>query len=244
LGHKDWADEVDGLAAAARGDYDGAQKFFANLDKADDPFLRSLQPYVQACVLAEQGRNSEAIARLEESVGKDRANGDLSSVATKLLGLAHLYFRERNAEKGRENALAAVEAESSVSRLADAGTLLARNGFSADAQRFLRRIGDGSSIPDNPVIATRVAYHRLDGEILLAQKQCEQALNELDKAKTDDQEHALLHDYWAHGLLACGHRQEAADEYQKLRSRPTQAWHQPEFYPPGNSSKLLYQAAF
>jgi serine/threonine protein kinase/tetratricopeptide (TPR) repeat protein len=237
LGHRDWADEVDGLDAVVAGDFDRAQKLFAGLDKTNDTFLKSLQPYIQASALAEQGRSEEAISRLDDGARADQLVGNMSNLADKLLGIAHLYFQVGKQVQGRENALNAIQAESSAGRLADAGTMLARAGFVSDAARLKERIDIHA-----PEVATRAARLRLDGEILLAQNKCPQAFESFQQAKDEDQETALLRDYWEHALLRCGRRQEAVDELKRMRSRPGQAWHQPEFYPPGTALALVRDA--
>jgi eukaryotic-like serine/threonine-protein kinase len=237
LGHPWWADEVDGLAAVLKGDYDRAQRLFQSLAQADDPFLRSLRFYLEASALAEQGNDDEAIEILKEGIAADLPSGDSSDRADKLLGLAFLYLKKGDRNSSREAALKAIEAESSARRSANVGQLLARGGFVRDAQRLLSGI-DGN----DPALVVKVTRHWLGGEILLAQGRCREALEELQKGKAQDQEQGLLRDYWAHALLVCGRRDDARAEFDRMLSRPGQAWHQPEFYPPGAVTALVREA--
>jgi serine/threonine protein kinase/predicted Zn-dependent protease len=238
MGHRWWADEVDGQASVVAGDYGRAEKLFLGLREADDPFLRSVRFYLLASSLAEQGRYKDAIRFLNDGVAADLPAGDAADRADKLLGLAYLHFIQGDREAGRVAALKSVEAEPGVRRIAQAGSLLARAGFMADAERLSRTLN-----ADDTAVVTKVAFHRLRGEILLAQKRCRPALAEFETAKAVDQEQALLQDYWAHALLVCSRSDEAAVEYEKLWSRSRNVWHQPEFYEPGLRADLLFAYA-
>jgi eukaryotic-like serine/threonine-protein kinase len=236
LKHPWWAEEVDGQASVMSGDYEGARKVFDRLANADDPFLHSARFYLAASVLAEQGRYDKAIEALHDGVKADLRAGDASDRADKLLGLAYLYWRKRDLVASREAALQSVEAEPSIRRTADAGSLLGRAGFTADAQHLLNSLD-----PQDTATESRVARLRLRGEILLAKKRCQQALDELQEAKALDQEPARLRDYWGHGLFVCGRHEEAEAEFARLISRPGQVWHQPENYMPGTNADLLFE---
>jgi serine/threonine protein kinase/tetratricopeptide (TPR) repeat protein len=238
LGHPWWADEIDGLASAMQGDFDHAEKLFEGLAKADDPFLVSVRFYLQASVLAEQGHYDEAVSILNKGIETDLPKGDAAFRADKLLGLAYLYWKKGDRAASREAALKSFEAEPSVRRTADIGSLLARAGFVFDAQRLLNRLD-----PKDSMVVTQIARLRLEGEILLTKGLCQRAVAELQEAKDEDQEQAMLRDYWGHALSACGYQEEAVAEFDRLRSRPGQVWHQADSYMPGLNGDLLFESA-
>ncbi len=238
LKHSDWADEVDGQAAVLSGDYDRADKLFFALRKSTDPYLSSISYQLQASSLAERGRYKEAIVILNAGVAADSRTGNSGNRADKLLGLAYLYLKSNNREAARDAALKSADAEHGLRRITEAGSLLARAGFTSDVDRLL----DGLSTDERFIVA-RVARLRLHGEILLARSNCERALPLMQKAITEDQERALLHDYWGRSLSLCKRSDEAMREFAELRKYPGGVWHQAESYMPGYNADLLFESA-
>jgi len=238
LGHPGYADEVDGQASVLAGDYDRADRLFLGLDQAGDPFLHSVGFYLRGAALAEQGRYNEAIRILKAGAADDLPVGDAADRADKLMGIAYLYFKQGNREAARQASFESLEAEPGVRRTADIGGLLAQAGFVPDAQKLLKGLD-----ANDPERVTKVARLRLSGEILLAQGHCQLALAAFEKAKREDQEDALLHDYWGRSLFKCGRTDEALREFERMQNRPGQVWHQPESYFPGWRADLLLEYA-
>jgi serine/threonine protein kinase len=236
LGQAEFARRIDGEAAFLQGDYSRARAIFATFEKSEDPFLRSVSYYYEACVSAELGKYNDAITKLNQGIAQDLSAGDASDRADKILGLAWLEFKKGDFSAARESALRSLALERGPRRAADVGSLLARAGFIREAQKVLANL-DPSDYP--PI--TDVVRLRLKGEILLAQGKSSKALNVLRQAHEKDQEWGFLHDYFARALAANGQFAEALEEYRRFAQHPGQVWQSPEDYPPGLAADLEFE---
>ncbi len=238
LGHAEYADQLDGESRFLQGDYSHAQSLFAGLRGSSDAYLRSVSYHLQACVLAEQGRYREAIGTLKEGVKSDLTAGDAGDQADKLLALAYLYLKQGNRVESREAALKSLATAYSLERAADAGSILSRGEWIADAQKVLIKLDPGLSFP-----IAKVTRLRINVEILLAQGHKSEALSELQKDPTLDQKRALLRDYSIRTLIANDQWDEALQELDQPEGHPGQIWHQAESYAPGADADLLFLRA-
>ena len=238
MGHAEYADQLEGQNRFLQGDYSHAQSLFAGLRSSSDAYLRSVSYQLQACALAEQGRYREALGILNEGVKSDLPAGDSGDQADKLLALAYLYLKRGSRVESREAALKSLATAYSLERAADAGSILSRGGWIADAKKVLRNLDPGITTP-----IAKVTRLRLNGEILLAEGHRSKALSELNKAATLDQKRALLRDYRIRALIANDQWDEALQELDQLQGHPGQIWHQAESYVPGANVDLLFLRA-
>jgi serine/threonine protein kinase len=238
LGHAEYADQLDGESRFLQGDYSHAQSLFAGLRGSSDVYLRSVSYQLQACVLAEQGRYREAIGTLKEGVKSDLTAGDSGDQADKLLALAYLYLKQGNRVESREAALKSLATAYSLERAADAGSILSRGEWIADAKKVLIKLDPSLSFP-----IAKVTRLRINVEILLAEGHKSEALSELQKDPTLDQKRALLRDYSIRALIANDQWDEALQELDQPEGHPGQIWHQAESYAPGADADLLFLRA-
>ena len=234
LGHYEYAEQLEGETHFLEGDYKHARDTFIGLRASGDSYLRSVSYQLEACVLAEQGRYREAVGVLNDGIKSDLPVGDSGDRADKLLALAYIHLKQNSRDESRNAALKSLTTAYSLERAADAGSILSRAGWIADAKKILATIDSG--IRTQIAEVTRL---RLSGEILLAEGRREKALSVLRKAKNLDQKRALLRDYWIRALIANGRWEEALREFDQLESHPGQIWHQAETYAPGADTDLL-----
>jgi eukaryotic-like serine/threonine-protein kinase len=238
LGQSPYADQLQGEIDFLKGDYDGARRLFASLRNSDDVYLRSVSYSLEACVLAELGRYAEAIQSLNVGIASDVAAGDATDRADKWLGIAYLQFKLGKFRDARSAALNSLALEHSIRRSADAGSLLARAGFVADANRILAALPSG----DFPPIS-EVARLRLRGEILLAQGRKAEALGVLRTAHSKDQEVKNANDYFARALAGNGLPGDALAEYSDYVLHPGYIWYRASAHFPGLATDFLFSYA-
>src|SRR5262249_36641603 len=148
-----------------------------DLGSSDEPEWKSKSFRYTANFLAEMGKVDEAMAVLAQGVSYDHGQGRLSDEAEKLLGIAYLQWRRGDFENARRKALEAAEASQNPVHLAEAGSLLARSGFIAQAHSQLDQL---KSYPSNQRIV--FATSRLTGEVELAEGKTVDALQHLRDA--------------------------------------------------------------
>jgi serine/threonine protein kinase/tetratricopeptide (TPR) repeat protein len=238
LGHPDYADQVDGQASFLKGDYQHALELFSGLRRSKDPYLRSVSFYLEASVLAELGKYTEAIQTLRRGIAADLPTGDSSDRADKLLALAYILLRTGDHGGGRDAVMSALDADRSPARVSAAGVLLVRSGFIPEAKRLLRAFSEESVTP-----IERTSRMRLEGEILLADGHASEALTILKRENQLNQAKALLSDSFPRALFSVGKLDEALREYAQLLSHPGQVWGEAASYPPGFCADLLFHYA-
>lgn len=235
LGHSENADLVDGQAHYMKGEYDTASQLFTGLQNSGDQYLQSVSYYNLACILAEKGLYNRAISILEQGINADAISGAVADRANKLLAIAYLYLKKGNREASREAALKSLDIENSLRRRADAGTILARGGWVRDAKRLLNSFSSRDFLPLSDTLRLR-----LRGEIMLAEGHRSTALSALQEWREKNQERAFLHDSLVKAQIAANEFEDAIREIDAFRQRPGQVWHQPEMYPPGEETDLLF----
>lgn len=233
LGHNDYADQIEGQTNFLKKHYDIALQLFFKIRSSNDAYLKSVSYYLEASVLAEQGKYAESIKALKQGIDFDLSTGDSPDRADKLVGLAYLYLKSGKRQAGRDAALQALEAESGPRNMVEICTLLARAGWISEARQVRRKLDIRSSAP-----VIQVAKLRMDGELLLAQGYIKRALTVLQQAKALDAGKSYLHDYWPHALLVAGQTHDALKEFESLVSQPGQIWQHPDRYPPGYFADL------
>ena len=176
-GHGDWAGWLDALAKFADGDVDGAIQAMTAVRNSNDVQWHSRGFTVVASWFAEMNQDDRAAAELQAGIAFDAARGLQDREADKWLHLAEIHRRTGDLQGAANAALRVAAATPTVRPLMVAGTVLARAGRIADAQRLYERIGDFGDVP-----RVRMLRHRLAGEILLAQARSRDALGELEKA--------------------------------------------------------------
>jgi tetratricopeptide (TPR) repeat protein len=122
--------------------------------------------------------------------------------------------------------LEALSGTSSPQIVADGVTVLARNGFTADAVRAMKRMAAGSGL------VYEAAKLRMQGEILAAMGDYSGAVETLERAA---QSRATRHskEYLARALHLAGQRERAAMLYREIVDRPWSIWNAPETEWPG-----------
>lgn len=233
LGQPAWADCLQGQLDFLRGDYATALTRFESLERSDSSSMRSRASALQAAVLAEVGAREEAIARLERGRSADQRAGSLAGQADKLLALAGLHLRMGRRQVCRNLCLQAEQIDQSADRLTQAGVMLARAGYPADAERLLGRIDSASTVR-----SVQRNRHRLRGEILLARKDPQAAWPELQQAAALDASGMPL-EYLARGALAAGETGLALATYRRMAADAGYYWHYPDLEPPGAWSDAL-----
>jgi eukaryotic-like serine/threonine-protein kinase len=238
LGHPENADLLEGERLVFQGQDERARDLFKRLRNSGDAYLRSVSYELEASALAEQGLYREAIDVLNEGAKSDLPAGDSADRADKYLSLAYLYLKRADREESRTSALKSLAVAYSPERAAEAGSILSRAGWVADAKKLLAEL---ALISKTAVV--EVSRLRLSGEILLAEGQLAKALSELRKARELDWKRALLRDYWVRALIANRRWDEAQHELGQLAERSGQVWHQAELYFPGANTDLLFLRA-
>ena len=235
MGYGDAAVYFEGASLFMRGEYDKAMAAFRALRNAGHPYYRSRSYQLEASVLAELGRREEAIWLIKESLTADVANGRDEDRASKLTALAYLYLARGDRAACRAACLQALQLDGSLGRSREAGSLLARAGYLADARGVLEARDPGNY----PPISEEVR-HRLQGEIFLAEGQRQKALEEFER--TDKlAPPAESREYLARALVGCGRLEEAWTTYRNAVEAQSRIWYWPEVSPPGFWADMLYQ---
>jgi tetratricopeptide (TPR) repeat protein len=203
-------------ASFVNGDYDQAILQSSKLFDSPDSSEKSQAYEVKASLLAEAGRGPEAIALLQEGEQFDRLHGLSSAQATKLIGLAYLYYRRLDFRDSSTLALRAIELDESPQRLMESGTLQALAGNLPAAQACLHKAQNQPGIPRVQMVTERIA-----GEIQLAKSQPREALVHFRRAaelsRANESQHAL-----ARALTAAGFTEEAAAVLRATAEAPAQ----------------------
>lgn len=119
---------------------------------------------MQAHLLADFGRHSEAVAVLEQGIQFDRSIGLIPEQADKLIGLAYLYYRQKAFVESRTLALQATALDPSPRHLLEAGSLLTLMSDRA-ARKQLVRMRNDKELREIPLVKFAIA--KLSQEIAL-----------------------------------------------------------------------------
>jgi tetratricopeptide (TPR) repeat protein len=232
-GRADWATCYRGQLEFLTGDYDSALARFAALEGAKEPTLRSRATALEAAVLADRGQLDAAVARLAHGAAVDSTTGDQSARADKLLGIAALNVYLGRPRDARDACILMEQADQSTPRLAEAASLLARAGFTADATRLLARLPEQSQSRRDQADRLRVK-----GEIQLARHRAADAWQTFQQAAALEAP-GVYCEYLARGAAAAGERGTALDLYRRMAGDPHYYWRYPDNDPPGTWGQAL-----
>ncbi len=213
-----WADELQSAVAFLRRDYDEAVKVISGLTRSQDLGGQSRGYSVLASLLGEMGKYQEAVAALEEGLAIDDQLGEPNARADKLLALAYIYYKTQNWQACRDACLQATELEASSNRLLRAGTLLARCGYTGEAQQVRSKMEEWS---DEIIFAK--SKLRVSGEILLARGNADDARQHFEQARAI-QGLALESEYLARALTRTDDLEQAHKLYGAMSSAPGRLW--------------------
>jgi serine/threonine protein kinase/predicted negative regulator of RcsB-dependent stress response/predicted transcriptional regulator len=223
--HRDGAaDSAEVGYRLLRQDFPAALQALARLQGSPDPFYKSKSYVIRAALLRELGRDQAAIQALKAGIKFDQGEQfTLNEVAKldeadKWVALAYIYWRTNDLARCREAALRVLKLEDGRLHVLQAGTLLARAGFVADARDALGMLASKTGLQ-----AVDQAWYQLHGEILAAQHKRAEAVAEMRKAAERDIP-ASEKEYLARVLAAEQDRGEATQLYRKMAESPAEVW--------------------
>ena len=223
----EFADAYEGAADFLESNFSGSESVLSRFNQLSVPGECSRGASRFAALLCELGRYKQAIQVLKNAIQHDAEHDLFGFRADKLVALAYIYLRTGQREACRDACLAAIELDPGPDRAMQAGSLLARAGFCAEAAHLLKLIPGADSIPRFAVDA-----HRLRGEIALSRNASATALEEFRQADKLD---ALIHhrEYLARALERAGHLDAAFVVYKRIIDSPGVIWEEVELNPPG-----------
>jgi len=205
-----------------------ARAIFATFEKSEDPFLRSVSYYYEACVSAELGKYNDAITKLNQGIAQDFLLA-MHPIALTKFSASHGLSSRKETSARRESPRSDHSPRARPASRRRRGVPACTCWIYQRAQKVLANL-DPSDYP--PI--TDVVRLRLKGEILLAQGKSSKALNVLRQAHEKDQEWGFLHDYFARALAANGQFAEALEEYRRFAQHPGQVWQSPRIILPAS----------
>jgi serine/threonine protein kinase len=210
LGAPTMSTEYQGIVRFLMGDWAGARADFETELKDSSALRRSHAFSLLAAWMAERGEFHSAMQEYRDGIAADLAAGLSAQAAQKYLALASLHFTAGEFSEARTHALEAVRVIRHLDYYRRAGAILARAGFTADAQRLLDDL-----TPAWPGPLADAARHQIRGEILLQQGRRAEALRELVAADRIDS--PLRHrEYLAHAYASTGDPERALFLYQSM----------------------------
>ncbi|MBV9297303.1 MAG: protein kinase [Acidobacteriaceae bacterium] len=227
LNESDFADYLSGNLAFLQGDGRSAEAHFRQLRSSAEAEWQTAGFSAEACLLAELNKPREAMQVLDEGIAVDTISARAEQAAEKHLAKAWLAWRLGDTNTCVSECRKAADLGLDLARTVMAGTLLAREGDLAAANRLL---DSAASLGFGPV--QQVALSRLRGEIALASHRFLQAVTEMQAAVKLDAK-SDPHEYFAHALAAAGNYQEALHIYESVAQNPGRVWFEPEYQAPG-----------
>lgn len=227
LGRNENADLAEAGLFFVQADYSKTEERLRRIQGSRDVAWRSRSFLLCACMAAEQARRGDAADLLERGMATDLAAGRDSDRAAKLAALGSLHLRMNDRASCRAAALQAVKLEAGPAMKLQAGILLARAGFPADAQLLAAAIEERVVTPER-----KLAVLRLRGEILMSEGDPARALERLEEAAKLDNPFAHR-EYLARARRVAGDRAGAVAEYRVIAETPERLWHQPDVDFPG-----------
>jgi len=234
---KAMAAEYLGVAECQRENFLKAETLFAKGALDATPFRRSRAASLLGALNAERCAYSHSIELYENGLTADLASGLIEQAAQKHLALASLFFRKGDAPSARIHALEAVRRLRSLTVYRRAGWILARAGYSADAQALL------DDIAQWPGRLAEAARDVIQCELQLHAGNFSSALRNLDNADRIDSP-LQLREYMAHAYARAGDLERALFVYLSLTKSMGPYWLYGDAELPAlRSSLLLEQAA-
>ena len=247
-GHADDADLVEGESDFLQGRFQKSQDCFTRLTQSKDPLYRSYGHSLLTRLFSEQGKYSDALDAIETGIKEDLNAGDSAHHADKILDRAYLNCRQSQYERCLEDASAALDLDRSLQRSLSVATLLGHAAYeandsvktriAADLRRVEAQLPVGNLKPLSDIVRAHV-----HGEVLLAEGDWQQALEEFRKA---DRIQAVTteKEYLARALMTAARyalddasarelRGEAVAAFSLLADNPALVWQWALSYPPG-----------
>jgi len=219
-GLHDGYEKYDGaVAKVLEGDFKGAEIDLASvLSGGGDSRVLSKAAVAFAYLLAERGRQHEALAALDEGITRDAKDGHFPRKSRKLVAKAHLELLGGRFGSARDLALRAANEDPDTVNQALAGALLARAGFAAEARNLLARLNS----PDEGR-RFETARAMLTAETRLAEGHIPEALFSLEEAnRLAPPIHPRA--FWAYGLERAGRSGDALIAWRRIASAPALLW--------------------
>ncbi len=235
MGQADWADFVAAGAAFLQGRYEEALGRYAALSASHNSYLHNRAFLLRAGVYSELGRYGEAASVLREGIQYDIAERRASDQADKLLALADLALRREDRVGARQACLGAVQLDRSPQRLSRAGTILARAGYPAVAERLAAMIQGNENI-------FQAARWRIAGEVLLARGAPAEAIVNFRHADAVEPA-GRPRQYLARALVLSGDAEGALRLYRRVLETRNLSWQSSEPQPLGLWADALLQQA-
>jgi hypothetical protein len=231
-------DYYGGLERFLAGDYAASESALFRASKSNNRRIASLAMGARAAMLAELGREGDALAALADGIVAEAHTGNTTGQARKLLAQAHLRLIAGQHREARSAALEATRCDGDTHVLQRAAVMLAKTGFPADARSVRARLNS----PDEGR-RMETAQAVADGFISLAEGHQNEAQAALARA---GQLAAPIHprDFLAQGLEWGGRSEEALTAWRRIARNPSLIWHfEPDLYDPGIWSESLLRVA-
>jgi len=227
MGRQGAADSIEVGLDILQNDFSGTLAALGRMKKSSDPLYKSKSYSLHAAFLSEVRSVPAAIRVLNEGIAFDEANGFTFNEADKWIALAYLHLTVNAPLSCRKAALRAIENENGRMHLLQAGTLLARAGFTKEATKMLLSLRSGPHIP-----VFEEATHQLRGEIFASEGRLDNAVQEMRKASEFDPPNNS-HEYLARILVKAGNTKEAVMLYRYIVESPADVWQAPDYQYPG-----------
>lgn len=224
IGRADAADQFEGSLQFLTGKTDESLHTYQRMTQVPDEGARSRAFLLLARIQAELGQCSSAIATLKRGIDMDQDTDQQAARSVKLLALSYLERNEKTT--ARALALEATRIYSSPDNCMQAGTLLARLGFPADASEELTHLS-GLRGP-----RFEMMRQRLEGEIDLARRNTPRALAQFKRAAAIAPPIEPA-DYLARAFIASHDLEQARIVYSEILKRPGVLWRNAESAYPG-----------
>jgi len=227
------ADQLEGASRFLQEDKRGALLLFGRMLLSKDAVVRSRGRLLQARVEAELGNLSEAADLFAQGARVDLSEGLNAARAMKVVSLAVVMDEQGQKQKARALCLEAIQANSGMETLMYAATILARNGYLADASVALKRL----ELQGSDYRVTTLTQ-RVQGEILLAQGRQAEALQTMEKVSLLDSP-LNSRTYLARAYAQAGEWDRAQLLYAQDLNKPAMNWLNAESALPGEQRLTL-----
>ncbi|HSE43583.1 MAG TPA: protein kinase, partial [Acidobacteriota bacterium] len=218
-----------GMAYMGLGNFEEARKQFLELQKEGDSY-QFIGEFYDVRITAYQGKFSEAIQHLNSGILQDQKSGNKSSELSRRALLSEIFFIE-----GKPMLVADQLASMTSGKLFDmqsadlrqVGTLYVKLGQLNKAQVLFKELE--RRVRDVPTFFRKSCYYNLQGELLLAEKKPQEAIDSFLKADTE-LPWFISHDGLARAYEQLGDLKNAAAEWQKVLNSRGEIFH--DGFPP------------
>jgi len=242
------ANKILGETSFLESDFVQSQKYFESMQNSSDPFAKVMSFSLLARLSAEQGQYDRSLEYLGQTTQIAREQGDRVEEASALLDRAYLHMRLGDYEEAFEETKSAMELDRSLQRIATASSILSSSilrtsGSKAAEMRKVLADLDRRIQPSDAIVLSNIVKHRVHGELLLADRQWKQAVDEMHTAAALD---APINpkEYFARALadaathdsdpaVAQAFRNQSIATYEASTKSPGVIWSIARQYPPG-----------